>query len=390
MSWSSRLNALIVEGQAARMADSSEVLGQFLTLTAEERWNALLGRDPRLERLLPEDYQRLLLLTMEPRVEPNSAPPRVIPLLPGASLPEVEPARQQRRANQRLSLLLSLLLVAMAGLLTAIWLRPVPERVDLRRLEDRIDALSRTLPTATAAALPPLTRSPASPAAVTAVTVASDAQLRAVQAEQQQLLRQLQAESRGEQQQLLNALQQSAAMERATVRRAILTLQALERLTTRFDAGNPYRTELHALQALWPQPEQLQSLHQQAASGIASRTTLATELRSLLRDYRSQREALQQHWMMIWLPSWSIPDDQRQTLQRLRSEEDQIEAALQSLRDGDLATAIERLGKPLQLALQRMQQRMQQRLRLEMQLAELSALAWQRVTRAITDGATSG
>ncbi len=344
MSWTSRLNALIVEGQAARMAESSEALSQLLALTPQERWGALLARDARLERLLPEDYQRLLLITMEPRGEPfQSGPPVVVPLLPEPHLPNLpppaEPQQRQVRAQRRLSWLVVLLLVSMAGLLVALWLRPEPETGVWNRVDQRLVDLAKTVEANTNRPLP------ISP---TVNVSHRDDKARLIE------------------------------------RRAFLTLRAVEQLAMRLELGAPYRAELTSLQALWANGAELTPLESAANLGVPGRPVLAEQLATLEDELASHRRELQPYWR--WLPFWSVSGATLEKIQSFQDMEGRVASARQSLRGGDLRAASLALA-PVQYPKARIwRQLAETRLALEQTVTSLSQQAWVAVGQAIGDG----
>ncbi|CAK0747407.1 hypothetical protein CCP3SC5AM1_1420006 [Gammaproteobacteria bacterium] len=67
MSWKARLDHLIADGEQATCLESRELLEELLAKSTEERWQVILVRDPRLERLVVTDYQWLLKMTAAPK-----------------------------------------------------------------------------------------------------------------------------------------------------------------------------------------------------------------------------------------------------------------------------------------------------------------------------------
>lgn len=68
MSWKARLDHLIADGEQATYLESREILEELIEQSAEERWKIILARDPRLERLVINDYQWLLKITVTPKL----------------------------------------------------------------------------------------------------------------------------------------------------------------------------------------------------------------------------------------------------------------------------------------------------------------------------------
>lgn len=67
MSWKARLDHLIADGEHAAYLESREILEALLAQSVDERWRVILERDPRLERLVPPDYEWLLKTTATPK-----------------------------------------------------------------------------------------------------------------------------------------------------------------------------------------------------------------------------------------------------------------------------------------------------------------------------------
>lgn len=73
--WFAHLDAHIATGQVAVEAESAELLSELLQLEPEQRWCLVLRRDPRLVRLVPTDYRRLLTLMVELETSALAAAP---------------------------------------------------------------------------------------------------------------------------------------------------------------------------------------------------------------------------------------------------------------------------------------------------------------------------
>ena len=64
MSWKTHLDHLIVDGEQANYLASKKLLEQLFEQSTDERWQIILNRDSRLEKLVLSDYQRLLKMTV--------------------------------------------------------------------------------------------------------------------------------------------------------------------------------------------------------------------------------------------------------------------------------------------------------------------------------------
>jgi len=242
--WLSYLDAHIARGMVATEAESADTLSWLLKLEPEQRWCLLLRRDPCLKRLVADDYRRILTLMVELEADALSeASSSTEPCVDPGSLPSSEhrfmiasPHQEQESNLGRRSIARSrttpwiLTALTLVGAAAGLWLFVQQEG-------HRVQALAQT----TAA-------------------LQGDVERRLTELDQVQ--RQVIAGVRD--------------MDRQ--RRATQSLLALSDLSEKLAAGQPFASELTALEAVWSEPAQLDFLKPLAEQGIATPATLVAEL----------------------------------------------------------------------------------------------------------------
>ncbi|EXJ12656.1 hypothetical protein [Imhoffiella purpurea] len=254
--WLTYLDAHIARGLVATEAESAETLSWLLKLEPEQRWCLMLKRDPCLKRLVADDYRRVLTMMVELEADSLAA-------APGADEPCVESgsglslksrgmislassrgsaAYGGRRAFASPRLMSWALVLVLAGSAAGIWWLARHQGQRLETLADEAHALQEDVET----------------------------RLVSLDRTHRQVTRDL-----GE-------------IERQ--RRATQSFLALSAVSEKLSAGQAFSAELAALEAVWPEPGQLDFLEPLAEQGIAEPEGLISEL-ARLNETLEQRNA---------------------------------------------------------------------------------------------------
>lgn len=245
--WLSYLDAHIARGMVATEAESADTLSWLLKLEPEQRWCLLLRRDPCLKRLVADDYRRILTLMVELEADALSeASASTEPCVDPGSVPALEhrfmiaPSHQEqesilgRRSNARSRPTPWILTVlTLVGSAAGLWLFVQHEG-------HRVEALADT-------------------------TVALQGNVERRLTDLDQVHRQVLAGMRDIDRQ----------------RYATQSFLVLSDLSEKLTAGQPFVSELTALEAVWSEPAQLDFLKPLAEQGIATAATLISELSRL-------------------------------------------------------------------------------------------------------------
>jgi hypothetical protein len=282
--WLAHLDAHIATGQVATEAESAETLTWLLKLESEQRWCLLLRRDPRLERLLPNDYRRLLTLMVE--LEPAAmaraaAPPH--PCLEEAS--ESPPEWRERGLPGRQ---ISLKDTALEGTLRhPITTYPQTTPSHAVTIERSSRSGLRTLGWFVVLML-------LGTSAFGIWRFSLDAEHRLASLTQETLSLGENVESKLKTLHDINQRVTQEVRESERQRQSTLAFLSLRALSGKVRTGQPFSAELAALQAVWPESALLVSLEPYAKQGIPQPTTLLEELGRLNESLNARyRELLE-------------------------------------------------------------------------------------------------
>ncbi|AFL73048.1 hypothetical protein [Thiocystis violascens] len=329
--WFAHLDAHIATGQVAVEAESAELLGELLKLEPEQRWCLLLRRDPRLARLVAVDYRRLLTLMVE--LESGAIAAAPIPPQPcidhasaPLALPYLEPTSP--KGARRILWPLGLSLLALTGAAGGMWLSSQDGRQHLSHLGQTAQTWWRTRN----------------------VTGADREGALAWQ--------------------ILDSEHQ---------RRAMVAFVVLETLSRKLADGQPFATELAALNRLWPEPAQLAFLDALAAQDPAEPVALRAELARLNADLTRQRG----EWTQLAQYGRLSPADYAARVQPLETLRDQAEAALTQAGQGAWRAALEALPEVEDPAYRNWRERVQRWLETQDAVSELARQAWSQWTSGL-------
>lgn len=327
MPLTAQLNALIVDGQAARVAQSANTLSELLSLPPDERWRVLSERDSQLDQLVTEDYQRLLMLTVEPKHLPHPPGAQLVtfttaPLQLPATLPP-SGSRLSPWAGGLFALLLLTLDVALGGL----WMRQDAQEDRWTGLERQLDELTR----------------------------ATESNREAVAAQQH-------SEE--------NPAIQAVAQQRQST---LLVMIALEHLKTRINDGQSYATEWATLLQAWPDAGKWNALGQPAAKGLTSRATLIQQLQDFISELATRRRT-----------SWGFPWFMTNETRALDNLERRFNQALESIRQNEWTNALFALQHIDQPRIQAWREALGTRLDAEQALGQLEHQAMLALAKSFT------
>lgn len=290
--WLAHIDSHISAGQIAAEAESAELLSWLLKLEPEQRWCLALNRDKRLDRLSAADYRRLLSLMVEHEAQAlTDAPSPPSPCLEDLSalpVPVDEPMERSRRQPRPRRVMVW---VALSGFATlgALWLTTQGGAHRLIDLGHQIASLPRSL-----------------------------------ESEQRHLA----------------AIDERLSQERQTTERlqGLMTARgALETLERKLATGDPFTSELAALERVWPTPAQLAPLRAWAPTGGPTPERLREDLERLHQGLTKRHESL-----MLEARSGRLSRDQYYArLQSLSTLHTQGKAALAAVRQGDWTEAIQ-------------------------------------------------
>ncbi len=442
MHWKAHLDHLIADGEHAAYLESREVLEALLAQPLEERWQVILARDLRLERLSPTDYQWLLKATASLK---SSA---VEEALAGASVRwEGQWKQHAEHLHQRLESLLArlrvFLLVFSLALIVLLVPRSdstsVPEPSDtgraLRSLTGAVESLQTHLQThlqtqwnaapegRTHAERPtdvrssdPRSTGSGTPAWLLGLLILSSVAFswwilrskfwRWLRMRIRQRVRggsvsaALSPNQWGERLEqrsddLMDALESSQSQintrleqvlrettERQERQREFLwRVMAMEELGLKLIDGSDFHAELMALRAIWVESEVLPQLKPMAIRGVPGRPLLLVTLEHLYGELLIQREEQEQTKPPLWDFFLHKKDKMRG---RMESINKQVTRALEELRRGQWEAAIQSLSHIEYEPVQRWRETAKKRLDLEQWYVELRQEIWAGQSRART------
>ena len=332
--WLAHLDSHIATGQVAVEAESAQLLSELLKLEPEQRWCLLLRRDPRLARLVAVDYRRLLTLMVDLEASALAAapaPPQ--PCIADASAPLALPylAPPSPRGPRRIVWPLGLSLLALTGAASGLWLSSQDGQHRLSRLGQETRTWWRTLDGGTGA----------------------------------------HRETEGTR----------PILDSERQRRAMAAFVVLETLSRKFAEGQPFATELAALNRIWPDPAQLAFLEPLAARDTAEPVALRAELTRLNAELIRQRG----EWTQLAQFGRVSPADYAAHMQTLETLRDQADAALTQASQGAWRAALDAVAEVEDPAYRNWRERVARWLEARDAVAELVRQAWAQWTSDLPD-----